>query len=275
MTTSTGDGINMAIEAGSALHNELSVAMATGAGNSKVDIYSGYLKNANQICGLLVDASGERFMNEELCVTESIQAGGSAIRRTGHFYAILTQNEFDAWAEHGFYGIIDETTIGELGYRPRLLVDNMLSIRDELAQMIEVGEAWKADTLEELAEVAPFNSEIFLDTVAKYQEACAAGEDKLFGKRPALLRPLDDGPFIAVRLIPAIDGTLGVIRVNTTLRDMGQDLNPIPGLWVVGSDAGGYFSNPYTLYVGSTSCYAVTGGRIAGEDACSYIDSLA
>ena len=275
MTSSTGDGINMAIEAGSALHNELSVAMATGAGNSKVDIYSGYLKNANQICGLLVDASGERFMNEELCVTESIQAGGSAIRRTGHFYAIITQGELDAWADNGFYGIIDETTIGELGYRPRLLVDSMPTIRDELNQMMEVGEAWKAETLEELAEIAPFDAEIFLDTVATYAEVCASGEDKLFGKRPALLRPLDQGPFYAIRLIPAIDGTLGVIRVNTTLRDMGQDLNPIPGLWVVGSDAAGFFSNPYTLYVGSTSCFAVTGGRIAGEDACGYIDSLA
>lgn len=271
MTTSSGDGIQMALEAGSALHNEMIVAMASACGNAKVDIYSGYLKYCNLVGALMVDPAGERFMNEELTVTHQLQDGGSAIRRAGHFYVIMTQEEVDAFNDQGFFGLMDQETIDALGFRPRMLVESMPTIHDELQQMLDAGEAWKAQSLEELAQVAPVDAEIFMQTVADYAEVCASGEDKLFGKRSSLLRPLENGPFYAIRCIPAIDGTLNACRVSRTFRDISTDLTPIPGLWVVGQDSGGYFSNPYTLYVGSTSCYALTSGRIAGLDVCEYL----
>lgn len=271
MTTSSGDGIQMALEAGSALHNEMIVAMASACGNAKVDIYSGYLKYCNLVGALMVDPAGERFMNEELAVTHQLQDGGSAIRRAGHFYVIMTQGEVDAFNDRGFFGLMDQETIESLGFRPRMLVESMPTIHDELQQMLDAGEAWKAQSLEELAQIAPVDAEIFMQTVADYAEVCSSGEDRLFGKRPGLLRPLENGPFYAIRCIPAIDGTLNACRVSKTFRDIGKDLTPIPGLWVVGQDSGGYYSNPYTLYVGSTSCYALTSGRIAGLDVCEYL----
>lgn len=274
LTTSSGDGIRMALEAGSALHNEISVALASFCASTTVDIYSGYLKYCNQIGCLMVDPSGERFMNEEYCVSLSLQAGGSAMRRVGYFYVIMAEEELSALNDHGIPGIVDEETVSALGYRPRVLVDSMPTIWTELQQMLDAGEAWKADTLETLGQITPMDAGIFAATIAEYNEVAASGVDALYGKCASLLRPLAQGPFYAIRVIPAIDGTLNGCRVNKSLQDMGQDLNPIPGLYVVGQDSGGYFSNPYTEYVGSTSCYALTSGRIAGAHASEYLDNL-
>ncbi|MCI8402308.1 MAG: FAD-dependent oxidoreductase [Lachnospiraceae bacterium] len=275
MTSSTGDGIRMCLDAGAARHNEMSTAMSSFCANEYVDIYSSYLKYCNQVGCLTVDPSGERFINEELFVTASIQEAGSAMRRVGYMYVIMTQAEVDAMTTGGISALISEEDIAELGYRPRVLNIAFETFSDELQTMMDAGQAWKADSLEELGKVCPVDETIFAATVASYQEAIENKEDALFGKRESLLRNIDEGPYYAIRVIPAIDGTIGVIKINSNMQVLREgDLNPIPGLYCGGSDAAGYFSNPYTPYVGSTSCYALTGGRIAGMQADEYLTAI-
>ena len=49
---------------------------------------------------------------------------------------------------------------------------------------------------------------------------------------------------------------------------------PIPGLYAVGSDTGGWEGDTYCLVLsGSTFAFAITSGRIAGEKALEYIRS--
>ena len=275
MTSSTGDGIRMCLDAGAARHNEMSTAMSSFCANEYQDIYSSYLKYCNQIGCLTVDPSGERFINEELFVSASIQEAGSAMRRVGYMYVIMTQAEVDAVTAGGINAIISEEAIAALGYRPRVLNIAFDTFSEELESMLSIGQAWKADSLEELGALCPVNEEIFAKTVAEYKEAVASGKDARFGKRPDMLRSIEEGPFYAIRVIPAIDGTIGVIKINSDMQVLRKgDLNPIPGLYCGGSDAAGYFSNPYTPYVGSTSCYALVGGRLAGQNACAYVDGL-
>ena len=82
---------------------------------------------------------------------------------------------------------------------------------------------------------------------------------------------LDNGPYYAVRVISAIDGTYNGIRVNKNMQAIGSDYQPIKGLYVAGQDSGGYFSYPYYEGVGWTQGYAWTSGSIAGK---SIIESM-
>lgn len=275
MTNSTGDGIRMCLNAGAARHNEMSTAMSSFCANEYIDIYSSYLKYCNQIGCLTVDPSGERFINEELFVSASIQEAGSAMRRVGYMYVIMTQAEVDTLTAGGINAIISEKDITDLGYRPRVLNIPFDTFTEELQTMLDAGQAWKANSLEELGATCPVNGKIFANTVASYKEAVSSQKDVLFNKRISMLRSIDEGPFYAIRVIPAIDGTIGVVKINSDMQVLREgDLNPIPGLYCGGSDAAGYFSNPYTLYVGSTSCYALVGGRLAGKNACEYLTSI-
>ena len=95
-------------------------------------------------------------------------------------------------------------------------------------------------------------------TVSSYLAAIDAGEDAQFHKRPEMLRPLSQGPFYAVRFCMAIDGTLNGVRANQYMQALGEDLKPIPGLFLGGLDAGGMWGN---VYYASEHCAGVSQGH--------------
>ena len=156
--------------------------------------------------------------------------------------------------------------------RERILVPSYYTLQDEMDAAIAHGQAWKADTLEELGEQAGFDPTTYERTLSDYQAVIASGTDTLFGKRSELLHPLDEGPFYAVRVVSPIDGTYNGIKVNDHLQAIGKDNVPSPaGLFVAGQDSGGYFSYPYTDYVGATCGYALTSGMMAVEYIKEYL----
>ena len=59
--------------------------------------------------------------------------------------------------------------------------------------------AWKADTLEELADLIGVDKENFLAEVENYNKMCEAGEDTQFEKEPVFLYPIKEPPFYATR----------------------------------------------------------------------------
>ena len=87
----------------------------------------------------------------------------------------------------------------------------------------------------------------------------------LFGKRADMMPSLAEGPYYAVRVISAIDGTYNGIRVNENLQAVNSDYQPIPGLYVAGQDSGGFFSYPYYEGVGWTQGYAWNSGSVAAK----------
>jgi fumarate reductase flavoprotein subunit len=111
---------------------------------------------------------------------------------------------------------------------------------------------------------------VFANEVSRYQQMIVQGRDTDFGKTPVFLIPLDRAPYYAVRMEPAIFGTLGGIRVDRFMRALDDKLAPVPGLYVAGQDAGGMFGYPYYETAGSTQGFAYNSGRIAGENAFAY-----
>ena len=131
---------------------------------------------------------------------------------------------------------------------------------------LKAGEAWKADTLEGLGEAIGFDDQsLYRAAIADYQQVLATGEDPLFGKRPDMMPNLDKGPYYAVKVISAIDGTYNGIRVNKNMQALNGEYQVIPGLYVAGQDSGGFFSYPYYEGVGWTQGYAWTSGSIAAK----------
>lgn len=65
-----------------------------------------------------------------------------------------------------------------------------------MAQLIEQGLAFQADTIEELAEKAGLPVDAFTATITAYNEGCATGNDP-FGRTEQLV-PMENGPFYAV-----------------------------------------------------------------------------
>ncbi len=266
LSSNVGDGINMCLAAGAVQSDEVSPHLAEFCSNNTVDFYAGYMKFVNQAGFLALDPSGQRFVNEEFFVTQALSYGASALRRVGYAYIIFTQDQLDAMVENGLWGILSEDTINSLKYRERIIVPSYYTLNDEMEAALAAGEAWKADTLEELGQAIGFGDQaIYQAAIEDYLQVLETGEDPLFGKRSDMMPDLDNGPYYAVRVISAIDGTYNGIRVNRDMQALGADYQPIEGLYVGGQDSGGYFSYPYYEGVGWTQGYAWTSGAVAAR----------
>ena len=274
VATNTGDGLNMALEAGGRLTTEINPLPAEFCSNLKVDYYAGYMKFINYAGLLQVNPEGQRFYNEELGATEPLGVGTSALYAIDHAYAIFCQADMDAMIAEGCPGLLSQEVRDTLRiYRSRACVP-FYTLADEMQAAIDAGEGWQADTLEELGEKIGFDHDVWSETITKYLAAIDAGEDIDFHKRPEMLRPLSEGPFYAVRFCMAIDGTLNGVRANQYMQALNEDLKPIPGLFLGGLDAGGMWGN---VYYASAHCagvsqgHSIASGYIAADKATELI----
>lgn len=266
LSSNVGAGINLMLDKGCRLSDDISPALAEFCGNDVLDYYSGYMKFINQIGFLMLDPSGARFMDEEWCLTESNGIGAAAMRRATWSWVILTQADLDSLQAEGVWGHLTQEYCDENEMRSRIIDPVYTTIKDEMDACLAAGQAYKADTLEELGQAVGFDETTYTQAIADYKECVANGSDPLFGKNPLLLYPLDEGPFYAVRIISPIDNTYNGIRINTYFQALDQDLVPsIKGLYVAGMDSGGYFTYPYSNFLGSSSSYCLTSGMLAAE----------
>lgn len=264
LSSNVGDGLNMCLEAGAAVSDEVSPHLAEFCSNKNVDFYAGYMKFMNQAGFLALDPSGNRFVNEEFFVTQALSYGASALRRVGYAYLIFTEDQLNAMTEKGLYGVLSQETIDSLKLRARIRVPSYYTLKDEMDVALAAGEAFKADTLAELGETIGFSDmSIYNKAIEDYLKVLETGEDPLFGKRADMMPSLDKGPYYAVKVISAIDGTYNGVLVNENMQAMNRDYDIIQGLYVAGQDAGGFFSYPYYEGVGWTQGFAWTSGAVA------------
>ncbi|MBM6999926.1 FAD-binding protein [bacterium] len=268
LATNTGDGLAMAKDAGAVITREVNPHLAEFCSNRKVDFYAGYMKFINYTGLLQVNPEGRRFYNEELGASDPLAVGTSALYAMDHAYAIFCQADMDKMVENGGAAMMSEEVRAEMkNYRSRACVP-FYTLPDEMQAAIKAGEGWQADSLEDLGAQIGFDPDVWAQTVSTYLAAIESGDDAEFHKRPEMLYPLSEGPFYAVRICPAMDGTLNGVRVNQYMQALGQDLSPIPGLFMGGYDAGGFWGNVYyqTPHTNAlTQGYAITSGYIAAN----------
>jgi fumarate reductase flavoprotein subunit len=258
-----GDGINMAWKAG-----------AAEEGVSVMQMYRPGLRGfhpADHAIALAVqpyfwvDPTGVRYTDES-----SVQlwpyAGNALLRIGGVAYSIYDDATRKMAVENGI-----EMPLGEWVIQGTKLTKWEKSFNKELGR--KKPNMFKADSIQELAKELNMDPKVLQGSIDKMNVWAETREDGEFKKQSKFLRTISTPPFYATKLTPRHLGTLGGVRINEKTEAVNENGETIPGLYVVGTDAGGMYGDSYDLLLGGgTAGFAVNSGRIAAESAKQYID---
>lgn len=235
----TGDGHLMARDAGADLVNMDLQGLTMRLGDplyTAPDI--GSLVDAGAI---LVDESGERFLNEVIGYDQIF----SAVTRLpgGVCYIVMDRDVADQFTEWPDYiSTFPGTAYGYL---------------DDYRETEQLSEADSPDRLADEAGLGNLPA-----TIAEYNEAAVGNTVDRYG-RSTHLRPLSRRPYYSLGPVkPYSVVTDGGVAVDTAFRVL-DDGQPIPGLFAAGSVAGGAL----LIGHGHHHLYVFTSGRIAGTTA--------
>lgn len=259
----TGDGINMALTANAAL-----AGMQTIAGNSP---YLDHEPAIRQFRGpdhlrqvrcalsqpfLWVNKQGDRFYNESL---------GSVF---SDVYNAMTANGGLMWS------IFDNSMKNLMVAKGPLTPFNaivvpgqkMTALDKGIQKGIESGFAFKAETIEALADQVQLKPAKLRETIQKVNRYADRKSDPEFNRNPEHLIKFDTkkGPYFALKGLRTLFLTLGGVKINTHMQAINDYEEAIPGLYVTGQDMGGLYDSTYDLLAeGSASSFALSSGRIA------------
>jgi succinate dehydrogenase/fumarate reductase flavoprotein subunit len=124
-------------------------------------------------------------------------------------------------------------------------------IEDVLADWeagVKTGRIFKADTLEELAEMLDLDAETLGKTVDRYNGFCKTGVDEDYYKSARLLHSVERGPFYGQPSnAPILLIVCGGLRTNIKMQVLDKRNEVIPGLYAVGTIVGDMFANYYSF----------------------------
>lgn len=210
---------------------------------------------------LAVNRKGERFVNEtvEMSLMNNYLKDGV---NQGHYSQV-----FDA-----DYMTTAKDWPGHL-YSPEEIKVYMPEEPGEKPGVFpSITNTYKADTLEELAKKLECDPKTFVASVKRYNELCAKGKDEDFGKTASRMVPVLKPPFYGIHRRMRISTLCSGLLVNTHHQALDADGKEIPGLFIVGNMAAGFYGGvdyPLTVFGLSLGrCY--TFGYLAGK----YVASL-
>ncbi|MBP3875586.1 MAG: FAD-dependent oxidoreductase [Lachnospiraceae bacterium] len=270
-----GSGIRMGVWAGGRLEPRSHAAMGGNYSFPGFDLIG-------SAATLRVNCHGKRYSNEGFG-THILAATTGAKQPNGMLWGIFDSNIRDELTyqapNHAVFDYTDPAEIEKLEHSlaaANKTKGNAAQIKDKAGA---VRPLYCADTLEELAGIlfaGHADRENFLRTVERYNEMCRCGQDKDFGKDPALLHPVQKPPFYAcgnrkdshqpggqsLKLLVTVSGLL--IDENQQVLD--HDFEPISGLYATGNCSGCRFGFQYTTSLpGQSISIAQTLGRILGS----------
>lgn len=107
--------------------------------------------------------------------------------------------------------------------------------------MIEGGAIKKCDTIEELEESLGLGQGVLVNAVARWNEACAEGEDYMptYPYLPEWMIPVNEPPYYGAALGGHVFGSKCGLRVNPSMQVVSVDGAVIPGLYAGWHTAGG------------------------------------
>lgn len=143
---------------------------------------------------------------------------------------------------------------------------------DQLQQGLDNGEIRRADTLAELAGLMDVDADALAATVERYNGYCDEGVDEDYGKPAELLMPVSEPPFYAVHVTQDVQVSIGSVATDRSFRVLGEDGQPIPGLYAAGVEGAMLWANVYTMNIaGGCNANNVNSGRVAARSALAGI----
>jgi len=268
-----GDGIRMAWEAGAG-STEIYMALThhlpppcAGPGGTASEFTAFRLPY-----NLMVNRQGERFVNEDVGGAHSIVANTISIQKDRAAFMI-----FDGDLKKYYDEIKAASPPGSQGQWSQYRTFKHENLDDNIREAQAKGYKYlfMADTLDELCRQTGIKSGGLLNTIEEYNKLCQAGHDDIFYKSPKYLRPFKMQPkFYAGRFFDGAYNSTGGIKINYKMEVLTKDHDIIPGLYAAGADANNMYTHSYTSLAGSHMGFAITSGRIAGENALKYIASM-
>jgi fumarate reductase flavoprotein subunit len=223
---------------------------------------------------LMVNLTGERFINEEITVTTPF--GGNAVaQQPGRCaFRIYDEDTKEYFIRNGLdfpmgFGIaqasVPSTKINREEYEAEIK-----NIIDNGSNMVFV-----ANSIKELAAKTGINPEGLKNTIAEYNICCETGRDTLFNKKARYLMPVKRPQFYASRSFGST-GTPEGIRVNYKTEVLTKDYFVIPGLYAAGMEvACNLYKDIYpNVLPGNAMGFSLGTGRIAAENAVKYVKTL-
>lgn len=180
-------------------------------------------------------------------VTAAIEQAGALVAQLHSIPELMTSNAALAQIGHIMFSIYDARTAS-----------------DSSDSAVELGNAYKADMLEELAALAGIDAAGLTAEVAHYNEMVDAGADADFGKKAVELR-IEEAPFYCVPLSPTIHHTMGGLRIDTDTHVYNEAGEVIDGLYAAGEVTGGIHGS--NRIGGNAITDIIVYGRIAGANA--------
>lgn len=171
--------------------------------------------------------------------------------------------------EDCYHGRVSRCAVDQPGGKVYLLLDNAHFVQPMDFARLSIagtGETWEEVEAELEMPVGTLSA-----TMEVYNREARAGRDPLFGKRPPILVPLDQGPFIALELNFETSYfsffTLGGLRTSTDGEVLDRAGRAIPGLYAAGRCTSGLpaWGHGYSSGLSLADCTFF--GRQAGRHA--------
>ncbi|MBO0848517.1 MAG: 3-oxosteroid 1-dehydrogenase [Pseudonocardia sp.] len=212
---------------------------------------------------ILVNAAGERYVNEAVPYVDAVHA-----MYDGHARGV---DHIPSWL------VMDQR------YRNRYPFAGLRPRQPFPGRWHRAGAVYSAGTLEQLATTIGLPADALRATVNEFNGFARAGRDERFARgdsaydryygdprlRPnPCLAPLELAPFHAVRIVPGDLGTKGGLRVDERSRVLRADGSPIAGLYAAGNASASVMGRTYAG-AGATIGPAMTGGYLAALDLSS------
>jgi fumarate reductase flavoprotein subunit len=252
-----GDGLRMAVGAGAATEG-LGLLQLIGPRFATSSYIAAIVVEPNTIW---LNKRGERFVDESLSFRWP-EAANALARQPDK----ICYNMFDEKIKQIFMN--EGVSRGWIKYPTGT---KMTELDKEIRAQLSKGEIKISDSWEEIAKWMSVVPQVLKATIDEYNVFCDQKYDPTFAKDPRFLIPVRTPPFYALKCHQGFHGTVGGIKINQRMEVLDKDDQPIHGLYAAGSDTGGWQGDTYCLDLsGSTFAFAVSSGRIAGENAFKY-----
>ena len=215
------------------------IRIGLGAGAAAANMHEGLVLNAyyppaSHLKGVLVNAQGQRFINED-----------------------------------AYLGRTSDAMVYRCGGRAYLVVDDAIYGRTQAMHRIAAVE----ETFPALERALGMPEGELVHTIESYNRAAARGEDPLFHKAPAHLRPLSVPPFAALDCSTARSFfgvfTLGGLAIRASAEVLTHEGQVIPGLFAAGRNTAGLCLEGRGYASGLSIGEATFFGRVAGRNAAA------
>ena len=196
-------------------------------------------------------------------ITETVRGEGAVlINRDGKRFI----NELET------RDVVSKAELAQKGKSAFLVFDQ--GIREKLKAAdgyVKKGFAKEANTLEELGKKIGVDSKNLVNTVAQYNKYVKEGKDTEFNKN-ILPKELNQAPFYAIEVSPAVHHTMGGVRINTSAEVLNAKGQIIKGLYAAGEITGGVHGGNR---IGGNAMTDITVfGKIAGDNAAEFIKTV-